>query len=157
MVRAMRRCGSPGLSSLRSDPTPGAGFQKVRKAALIVRDALAERKIVSYPKTTGPRGIHVYVPIARGPVQKQVWTFAKSVAKELEAKQSDNYRRISGRETARKPSPCGLQPECMGTHSGVGLFSPAEAPRHRIRTVSWREVDDGIEIDEFRLDTCRRA
>jgi DNA primase len=84
------------------DPTPGAGFQKVRKAALIVRDALAERKIVSYPKTTGPRGIHVYVPIARGPVQKQVWTFAKSVAKELEAKQSDNYRRISGRENGPK-------------------------------------------------------
>jgi bifunctional non-homologous end joining protein LigD len=53
------------------DPTPGAGFQKVRKAALIVRDALAERKIVSYPKTTGSRGIHVYVPIARGPVQSR--------------------------------------------------------------------------------------
>ncbi len=34
----------------------------------------------SYPKTTGSRGIHVYVPIVRGPTQKQVWTFAKTIA-----------------------------------------------------------------------------
>ena len=31
-------------------------------------------------KTTGSRGIHVYVPIVRGPVQKDVWMFAKEVA-----------------------------------------------------------------------------
>ena len=50
-----------------------------------MRDALAKVKIPSYPKTTGSRGIHVYVPIVRGPLQKQVWTFAKAFAKELEA------------------------------------------------------------------------
>ena len=34
----------------------------------------------TYPKTTGSRGIHVYVPIVRGPTQKQVWDVAKALA-----------------------------------------------------------------------------
>jgi len=33
----------------------------------------------NFAKTTGSRGIHIYVPIHRGPVQKQVWAFAKSL------------------------------------------------------------------------------
>jgi bifunctional non-homologous end joining protein LigD len=39
----------------------------------------------SYPKTSGSRGLHIYVPIVRGPVQKQVWTFAKTFARQMEA------------------------------------------------------------------------
>ena len=37
----------------------------------------------SVVKTTGSSGLHVYVPIVRGPMQKQVWTFAKALAQEL--------------------------------------------------------------------------
>ena len=34
-------------------------------------------------KTTGSAGAHLYVPIVRGPTQKQVWTFAKALAQAL--------------------------------------------------------------------------
>ncbi len=47
---------------------------------------LSELKIPSYPKTSGSRGIHIYVPIRRGPKQKQVWGFAKELARNLAAK-----------------------------------------------------------------------
>src|SRR5205085_259673 len=57
------------------DPGPGADFDKVRKVALCVRDILHEFAIPTYPKTTGSKGIHVYIPIVRGPLQKEVWTF----------------------------------------------------------------------------------
>ena len=40
----------------------------------------------TFVKTSGSKGIHVYVPIERGPVQKQVWTFAKTVSVELAKK-----------------------------------------------------------------------
>ena len=66
------------------DPVPGAGFAQVRQTALVVRDSLAELGMASYAKTTGSKGIHIYVPIVRGPLQKQVWTFAKGLAKRLE-------------------------------------------------------------------------
>src|SRR3954462_578909 len=47
------------------DPTPGATFDQVSETALVVRDALASIGAPSYPKTTGSKGIHVYVPIIR--------------------------------------------------------------------------------------------
>ena len=48
-----------------------------------MREALDTLKMPSVVKTTGSKGLHVYVPIVRGPVQKQVWTFAKALAQEL--------------------------------------------------------------------------
>src|SRR5436853_6416057 len=67
------------------DPVSPAEFDKVREVALIVHEALDELKIPNLAKTTGSRGIHVYVPIVRGPTQKQVWTFAKQLAQTLAA------------------------------------------------------------------------
>src|ERR1700731_1321020 len=61
------------------DPGPGATFEQVRESALAVRDALQSLKMTCYAKTTGSKGIHIYVPIVRGPTQKQVWTIAKEI------------------------------------------------------------------------------
>ncbi len=49
-------------------------------------------EIPSWPKTTGSRGIHIYIPIVRGPLQKEVWTFAKAVALRMEARHPDDRR-----------------------------------------------------------------
>ena len=53
------------------DPSDGAGFDLVRKAGLIVRDALTTLGMKPYVKTSGSRGLHVYVPIVRGPLQER--------------------------------------------------------------------------------------
>src|SRR5437773_1244875 len=68
------------------DPTPGAKFQHVLETALLVRRALDELEIRSYAKTTGSRGIHIYVPIVRGPKQKEIWKFVKALAEAMEAR-----------------------------------------------------------------------
>src|SRR5205823_5995281 len=65
------------------DPVPGATFANVRETALLVRDALSHVGMKSFAKTTGSKGIHVYVPIIRGPTQKEVWSFAKQLAMTL--------------------------------------------------------------------------
>src|SRR5689334_2409931 len=52
------------------DPGEGAAFDQVRETALIVRDALETLKMKPLVKTSGSKGVHVYVPIVRGPVQK---------------------------------------------------------------------------------------
>jgi bifunctional non-homologous end joining protein LigD len=67
------------------DPVPGASFDEVCETALVVRAALEELGMTSFAKTTGSRGIHVYVPIVRAPTQKQVWSFAKQLAQALTA------------------------------------------------------------------------
>jgi bifunctional non-homologous end joining protein LigD len=67
------------------DPVPEASWERVVETALLVRDALVALDMPVYAKTTGSKGIHIYVPIVRGPVQKQVWTFAKQLARTLES------------------------------------------------------------------------
>ena len=67
------------------DPTPGANSSRSSKRRCCCAMRSLKLKIASYPKTTGSRGIHVYIPIVRGPGQKQVWKFAKAFAKDLEA------------------------------------------------------------------------
>jgi bifunctional non-homologous end joining protein LigD len=67
------------------DPVPDAGWERVVETALLVDDALRALGMTVYFKTTGSKGLHLYVPIVRGPLQKQVWTFAKKLAKTLES------------------------------------------------------------------------
>src|SRR5213592_4926466 len=62
------------------DPTQGATFAQVRETALVLHATLTDLGLPSYPKTTGSRGIHVYVPIVRGPTQKEVWTAARTIS-----------------------------------------------------------------------------
>src|SRR5687767_13913557 len=55
------------------DPVKGKApvpFARVRETALIVHSGLQALGMPAYAKTTGSRGIHVYVPIVRGPTQK---------------------------------------------------------------------------------------
>src|ERR687897_2557454 len=65
------------------DPGEGATWEGVIACGRIVHEALETLEMPSVVKTTGSRGLHVYVPIVRGPVQKDVWTFAKALAMEL--------------------------------------------------------------------------
>src|ERR1041385_2340812 len=79
----------PDVLHFDLDPGPGADFKKVRTVALRVRDILDHLSMPTYAKTTGSKGIHVYIPIVRGPLQKDVWAFAKAIAFELESRHPD--------------------------------------------------------------------
>ena len=84
------------------DPTDATSFKLVCETALAVRDALLAINIVSYPKTTGSRGIHVYVPIVRGLLQKQVWSFAKAFSLEVaRSTRNSSQRNIEWRSGRR--------------------------------------------------------
>ncbi len=139
------------------DPTPGAAFKQVLETALIVRDTLAKLKMPSYPKTTGSRGIHVYVPIVRGPLQKQVWTFAKSLAKEMEAA----HPRVITAEykVARRPARHVLVDYNQNAwgRTLASVYSVRPKPKATVSApVTWEEVERGIRIADFRLDNMSR-
>src|SRR3954463_1384403 len=66
------------------DPQPGVGFDEVRPAAAEVRRLLDELGIDGYPKTTGNRGIHVYVRLEPRWDSYEVRSGAVAIARELE-------------------------------------------------------------------------
>jgi len=127
-------------------------FEKVLETALVVREALDHFGMPSYPKTTGSRGIHVYVPIVRGPTQKDVWTFAKAFAQTL-AKQRPELI-TAEYKIAKRPQGRGLvdynQNAWGRTLSSVYSVRPkAGAPVSM--PVTWKEVERGITIQQFHL------
>src|SRR5438552_16757151 len=71
------------------DPTPGVTFPMVREAAHEVRALLDELKVLGLPKTTGNRGIHVYVRLQPRWSSYEVRAAAVAVARELERRRPD--------------------------------------------------------------------
>jgi bifunctional non-homologous end joining protein LigD len=139
------------------DPVPGAKFEQVRESALVVRDALESLQMPCYAKTTGSKGIHVYVPIVRGPTQKQVWTIAKEIAQVLEAA---NPKLITAEyRIAKRPKGRVLVDYNQNAwgRTLASIYSIRPTPKATVSTpVTWKEVERGISIEDFRLDNVRK-
>jgi DNA primase len=71
------------------DPQPGVNFSHIREAAAEVRTLFAELDVVGHPKTTGNRGLHVYVRLEPRWDSYQVRSAAVAVARELERRRPD--------------------------------------------------------------------
>jgi DNA primase len=71
------------------DPTPGVTFAMVREAATAVKRLLDEAGVVCLPKTTGNRGIHVYVRLQPLWTSYEVRGAAVAVARELERRRPE--------------------------------------------------------------------
>ena len=66
------------------DPSPGVGFDEVREAATRVRELLGELGIYPHLKTSGSRGLHIYVKLLPRWDSYQVRAAAVALARELE-------------------------------------------------------------------------
>jgi bifunctional non-homologous end joining protein LigD len=138
------------------DPGEGATFERVRETALIVRDALETLRMKPLVKTSGSKGLHVYVPIVRGPVQKTVWTFAKALAVELASRNpalmTSEYRK-SNRPRGR------VLVDYNQNRWGSTLASIYSARPRPLATVSmpltWKEVAGGANTEDFRIENVR--
>src|SRR6185437_7999637 len=66
------------------DPSPGVVFEQVREAAAVLKELLDELGVESHPKSTGNRGLHVYVRLQPQWDAYEVRAAAVAVARELE-------------------------------------------------------------------------
>ena len=135
------------------DPVPGASFETVIEAALFLKRGFDALKIPSYPKTTGSKGIHIYIPIKYGPTQKQVWTFAKQFAHTVAGEARDLLSAVY--QVSKRPKGRVLvdynQNAWGRTLASVYSVRPKDRP-----TVStplkWSELKRGVELEDFRID-----
>jgi len=132
------------------DPGPGATFEAVLETAMVVHEALDTLKMPSYAKTTGSKGVHVYVPIVRGPEQKRVWTFAKALAQELTNRNpklmTSEYR------VAKRPRGRVLVDYNQNRWGSTlaSIYSVRPRPEATVSTpISWREVERGVRLEDF--------
>ena len=134
------------------DPGAGVDFSRVLEAALLVRDALDVLKLPSYPKTSGSKGIHVYVPLKRGPVQKDVWTFAKAFALTL----AERYPKVLTAQYRVANRPQGrvlvdYNQNAWG-RTLASVYSVRPTPEASVSTpLTWNEIERGVEPRQFTM------
>ncbi len=134
------------------DPVPGATFGKVVEAALLVRQALESLKIPSFAKTTGSKGIHVYVPIVRGPTQGQVWAFAKEFSHALASHSPELLTAVY--QVSKRPKGRVLVDYNQNSwgRTLASIYSVRPTPWASVSTpVSWKELERGLKIQDFRI------
>jgi bifunctional non-homologous end joining protein LigD len=139
------------------DPVNGASWSQMIEAAVVVHESLAKLQLPSYIKTTGSRGFHIYVPIVRGPTQKEVWALAKQFAASLASLRPDlltaEYR-ISKRPQRRVL--VDYNQNAWG-RTLASIYSVRPQPAATVSTpITWKELDHGVRIEDFHIDNVRQ-
>ncbi len=133
------------------DPTPGVPWDDVRRVALMAREVLAEHGMRGFPKTSGSRGIHVYVRVERRWDFTEMRRAALALAREVE-------RRMPGKATSKwwKEERVGVfldYNQNARDRTVASAYSVRPVPGARVSCgLQWDEVPD-CEMDDFRLDT----
>ena len=147
VVRALRRRRPPRLPALRS--RSGARARRSRRCSR-PRWSCARRSTAlgmpSSRRRPARRGIHVYVPIVRGPTQKEVWTFAKALAQTWHARHpkliTAEYR------IAKRPHGRVLVDYNQNAwgRTLASVYSVRPRPRAPVSMpVTWEEIERGVD------------
>lgn len=74
---------SPDLVVFDLDPGPPATIVEACEVAGLLRDVLAEDGLDSHPKTSGKKGLHLYVPVKEPTEAERTSEYAKAAAQRL--------------------------------------------------------------------------
>jgi bifunctional non-homologous end joining protein LigD len=139
---------------LHFDLDPGrAPFARVREAALALRELLDELGLPSWVKTSGSKGLHVYVPIVRGPTQREVWELARAIGLELERRRPRLVTAVY--RVAERPAGRVLVDfnQNQWGRTLASVYSVRPTPRATVSApLDWEELAAGASIADFTID-----
>ena len=132
------------------DPSPGVDFSHIQRAAGEVRQLLTELDIAGYPKTTGNRGLHVYVRLQPRWDSYQVRAAAVALARELERRRPDLITAAWWKE--ERGARVFVDYNQNAPHKTVfGAWSVRARPGGQVSTpLAWDEIGD-IHPDQFTI------
>ena len=151
------RCSAPTKPDylvIDLDPVEGTRFEKVRSAALQVKEALDAWALPAFIKTSGNTGLHLFVPIVRGPTQREVHAVARDIAVAIAARHprlfTTEYR------IANRPRGTVLLDfnQNSAGHTLAGAYSVRPTPAATVSTpLDWRDVAEGAVPRDFTIVT----
>ncbi|MDB4884043.1 MAG: hypothetical protein JWL95_2809 [Gemmatimonadetes bacterium] len=151
------RCSAPSKPDflvIDLDPVEGTRFEKVRTAALHVKDALDAWSLPAFIKTSGATGLHLFVPIMRGPSQREVHDVARDIAVAIAARHprlfTTEYR------IANRPRGAVLLDfnQNAAGHTLAGAYSVRPTPTATVSTpLDWSDVQQGAVPRDFTVVT----
>jgi len=134
------------------DPTPGVNFSHIQQAAGELRRLLAEAGVTGHPKTTGNRGLHVYIRLEPRWDSYQVRSSAVAIARELERRRPDLITAAWWKE--ERGQRVFVDFNQNAPHKTVfGAWSVRARPGAQVSTpLNWDEIDE-IHPDQFTIST----
>ncbi|MBB4908184.1 DNA polymerase domain-containing protein [Actinophytocola algeriensis] len=135
------------------DPMPGATFESVREVAFVVQEVLDELGAVGYPKTSGGKGLHIYVRIAPRWGFQDVRRAAHAFAREVE-RRADGLVDLSWWRKERDPASVFVDyNQNARDHTIRSAYSVIGVPEGRVSTpIRWDELPD-VDPGEFTIAT----
>ena len=134
----------PTVMAFDLDPGPGAGLPECCEVAYILRDTLAQIGLESFPKTSGSKGIQIYVPLNVDGVDYDNGTKALShaLARHLEA-QHPKLIVSQQRKELRKDKVLIDWSQNDEHKTTVGVYSLRARDRPTVSTpLAWEELED---------------
>jgi len=137
------------------DPTSGQ-FADAARAARLIKARLDDLGLSSFPKTSGSRGLHIFVPIRQGPDNAAVLAFAEAFGRILAGAHPKELT-VEARVRARRGRVY-IDPFRNGfAQTVVAPFSVRRRPKAPVSTpLDWSEVDPGLDPVRFNLGNFQR-
>ncbi|WP_067504155.1 non-homologous end-joining DNA ligase [Actinoplanes sp. TFC3] len=135
------------------DPMPECDFATVRRVAQVAHEVLDELGITGYPKTSGGRGLHIYVRVKPDHGFSDVRRAALAFAREVERRAPDDVTTTWWRRD-RDPRALFVDyNQNARDHTIASAYSVRGNQRGTVSApISWKEVDDA-EPDDFTILT----
>jgi bifunctional non-homologous end joining protein LigD len=126
------------------DPGPPADILTCIRVATIVRDTLDRLGLQLWPKTSGSKGLQLYLPVNRQVTYDQTKPFALAVARLLEKEHGDLIVSVM-EKTRRKGKVLIDWSQNTASKTTVAVYSVRALPRPSVSTpVTWDELDDAL-------------
>ncbi len=137
------------------DPASGE-LADAARAGLALRRVLDELRLVSFPKTSGARGLHVFVPLRAGHRGERVVAFARAVGAEL-ARREPRLVTVAHARSARRGRVYADPFRNAYAQTIVAPYSLRRRPGATVSTpLAWDEVTARLDPARFRLRTFER-
>lgn len=134
------------------DPADGKGIEQAIEVAQILRGMFERLGLPSVPKTTGKRGLHVFVPLAPGHTYDDAQGFALSVGETVTQKLPQVTL-----ERAKEKRKGRLYFDCLQNGYGKTVIAPYSlrgVDGARVSTpLRWNEVEPGLDPKGLNLHT----
>jgi DNA ligase D len=139
---------SPDEWRIDLDPMPDCDFARVRRVAGIVHEILDELGAIGWPKTSGGRGLHVYVRIPPDHGFADVRRAALAFAREVERRAPDDVTTAWWRRD-RDPDLVFVDyNQNARDHTIAAAYSVRGDPEAKVSApLGWDEIDDAVPAD----------
>lgn len=143
----------PDYTVIDLDPAPNNSFDEVVEVALVIKEILEISQVAGFPKTSGSRGIHIYIPLGGEYTFEESRDFAQLICILTHRKRPD----ITTMERSLKKRGPKIYLDYLQNRRGQTIAAPYSVrpvPGALVSApVTWGELEEGVTLQDFTIDS----